>query len=655
MSKGKKTNNTMSEVKNDFLDNLESALPVTEDKKWKGTFRDFLRLYETNKFPNAGDTAHQRIERMILNAGTERVDYFGQTRTKYNFFESALFGIESTVDALMNFIHAAARRTETSRRMLLLYGPVSSGKSDICTLIKRGLERFSCTQEGAVFALSGSKMNENPFLLVPEHLRDEFTKHYGVHIEGNLSPHTQWRVDNEFHGKFMDFPVERIFLSESRRIGVGTWEPTDPKSNDQSELTGSIDFARIQEFGDEADPRAFNFNGELNVSNRGIMEFIEGLKSEEKFLRVLLTATQEKVIKAPRFGLISVDTLIIIHSNEEEVRNFMAEPRFKAYHDRMVPIKVPYNLCVSNEVGIYEKLLGKSDLDKCKIAPHTLKTCAIVSALSRMEPPTGDLSLIKKMRLYDGQHVRGMKTEQVLDMRRKSLREGMTGISPRFVIDQINMAIAKTIEDNKTYITPIDALRQITFSTSARDSFTEEEKIRYKELLDIARQEFNDLLRNDIQKAFFLSFEDEAKSFCTKYLEQIEAALNGTNPRDPVTGDETELDENLMDAIESHIGVSSSGKDDFRNEILRYFGSAALKGKKVDYSQHAALREAIQKQLFAERQNVIRMTVSTTNPDPEALRRLNEVVDRMVTQHGYTAESANELLKYASAHLFEKK
>jgi len=162
------------------------------------------------------------------------------------------------------------------------------------------------------------------------------------------------------------------------------------------------------------------------------------------------------------------------------------------------------------------------------------------------------------------------------------------------------------------------------------------------------------MLKKDIQKAFFVSFQDEARALFENYLDQIEAVGSGTKPRDPVTGDEIDVNEKLMNSIENHIEISSSGKEDFRNEVLRFVGHAARSKKEFDYTQHAQLREAIEKQLFDERSGVIRMTVSIRNPDPEAVRRNNELIDRMVKQQNYSAEAANELLKYASAHLFDK-
>jgi serine protein kinase len=640
----------------EMLARLETAgKEAAEIERWEGTFREFLQIFESGQYPSMGVLSHQRVHKMILSHGTERVDHFGQERTRYHFFEKRLFGIEQSIDEIMSYISSAAQRTETARRMLLLWGPPSSGKSDLVSLVKRGLEAYSKTDDGAIFAIKGSKTHENPFLLVPHELREDFEKQYGLPIEGELNPHTAMMLE-QYKGNFMEVPIERIFISEARRVGVGTWLPSDTKSQDISDLIGDIDYAKIQKFGSESDPRAYNFDGELFAANRGVMEFIEGLKADEKFLRVNLTATQEKLIKAPRFGMIYVDVFIIMHTNEEEFTSFMMEKKYEAYHDRMVIVRVPYNLSVPNEVKIYEKLLAGTDAEKeMHIAPRTLEVAAMFAVLSRLHSSQkSDLTLLKKLKLYAGMHVKGFKKEQVPDIKKEAKLEGMSGISPRFVIDQISDAISRARDDGRDFITPLDVLRQVQRGVHSRDKFTDEDKTKCEQFIDIARTEWNDQLRNDIQKAFFLSYEDEARNLCENYLDQIEAACAGQLPRDPITGEETELDESLMDSVEDQIDISASGKEDFRNEILRAVAQASRKEMTFDYTQHSQLREGIQKALFEERKGVIRMTVSSRNPDPEAIKRINDVVDRMSKQQGYSAKAANELLKYASAHLFDK-
>ena len=1097
-----------------IVDKLEQVSKQEPPKPWKGTFRDFLNLFETEEFKNLGVLSHKRVYNMVLSQGTTKDDYYGKKRESYNFFEDRFFGMRETIDQIMSYCFSAAQRTETSRRMLLLYGPPSSGKSDLIASLKKGLEKYTVGDAGAVFALEGSDMHENPLLLVPYDLRKEFEQTYNVPIEGELSPTSRYRLEHEFNGDFMKYPIERIFFSEAKRVGIGTWLPSDPKcitgdclvltehglqrgktlfrelienksksmhkkaygtsgqvniknchdngcrpvfnvnargltikatnnhrfltvdsdgtfkhqyvknivgksilvkvgtevfgshgvlkrlsdhaytsqhdecdlpalltpsmsrltgylvadghcdnsqidfsnqdnslnvdvqsiiadtfliesaiykrggstnayidavdlkqvlieedveqgiviskqrfvdfmnlnfslnnvacekkvpdvilsaskenqlefleglylvdgyaivhgktanisfgsyslqlvqeiqvmllnlgvfggissyqnkeysknikyelicegedalalaellprfmknrgvdfseassdgkfnyesfgdlsgliadiresidlrymifansvnvkstsrqslirwkrhldsdecnwikpenkesivgrinsllsyrcipvvsaeyvgmeqvydlevdhedhvfvvngmvshnSQDVSELLGSVDMAKIQKVGSESDPNAYNFDGEFFAANRGIMEYIEGLKADERFLRCNLTATQEKCVKAPRFGLLYLDTFIVMHTNEEEFRGFMNEKKYEAYHDRIITVPTPYCTEVSSEVKIYEKLLSGTDVSDMHIAPHTLKTAAMFAVLSRLEPPMEgeDMTLIQKMKLYDNNQVKGHKIEEVIDIKKKYSREGMSGASPRFVIDQIVAAISKAKVEGRDFVTSLDILRQLNNGVNAKETLTAENKTAFKSHLSSSREEWNDLLSRDIQQAFYVSFKEEARNLVENYIDQIEASASGTTLRDPTTDEEVDPDEALMESIEDHIGITNHGRESFRNEILRMVGHVSRKNKSFDYTSHATLREAIEKQLFHERKNVIRMTTTTRNPDQEQLKKINEVVERLTEKDlGYTASSANELLKYASAHLFDK-
>ncbi len=92
-------------------------------------------------------------------------------------------------------------------------------------LLKRGLEEYSRTDEGALYAIKGSPMRENPLNLVPASLRPKFRDTYGVDINGELSPWARDYVERDFEGDFLRVPVERAFLSEASRQGIGTYAP----------------------------------------------------------------------------------------------------------------------------------------------------------------------------------------------------------------------------------------------------------------------------------------------------------------------------------------------------------------------------------------------------------------------------------------------
>jgi serine protein kinase len=290
----------------DIFKRISEFKAESEKLLWTGTFKEYITLLKND--PQPAMTAHARVYEMIKSFGV------GETggQKQYKFFEQEIFGLDRAIEKLVEeYFHSAARRLDVRKRILLLMGPVSGGKSTIVTLLKKGLERFSREQGGAVYAIHGCPMHEEPLHLIPHELRPEVEESLGVRIEGNLCPSCQMRLRTEYGGRIEEVPVERVMISEEGRVGIGTFSPSDPKSQDIADLTGSIDFSTITEFGSESDPRAYRFDGELNKANRGLMEFQEMLKCDEKFLWNLLSLTQEGNFKAGRFALISADESIV--------------------------------------------------------------------------------------------------------------------------------------------------------------------------------------------------------------------------------------------------------------------------------------------------------------------------------------------------------
>lgn len=535
------------------------------------------------------------------------------------------------------------------KRILLLMGPVSGGKSTLVTLLKRGLEQYSRTDAGAVYAIAGCPMHEDPLHLIPLELRPEIERELGVRIEGNLCPSCQMRLKNEYHSDIEQVGVVRVLLSEEERVGIGTFSPSDPKSQDIADLTGSIDFSTITEFGSESDPRAYRFDGELNKANRGVMEFQEMLKCDEKFLWNLLSLTQEGNFKAGRFALISADEMIIAHTNETEYKSFISNKKNEALQSRMIVMPVPYNLRVSEEEKIYAKLIGQSDMKHVHIAPHALRAAAIFSILTRLkESKKQGMDLIKKLRMYDGEEVEGYKEADLKEMQTEYLDEGMSGIDPRYVINRISSAL---IKGDLQCMNALDVLRAIKDGLDQHPSITKEERERYLNFISIARKEYDILAKSEVQKAFVYSFEESAKTLFENYLDNIEAFCNWSKIRDPLTDEEMEPDERLMRSIEEQIGISENAKKAFREEILIRISAYSRKGKKFEYNNHDRLREAIEKKLFTDLKDIVKITTSSKTPDESQLKRINEVSRRLIDEHNYCPICANELLKYVGSLL----
>ena len=632
-----------------ITERLEDLRREHEALRWEGSFRDNFELVAQN--PRIAQLSHARINDMVHAAGVERLNEGTQHEVlAYNFFSPELFGIEEPIAKIVEYFKSAAQRLEVRKRILLLMGPVGGGKSTIVNMLKRGLEGWTQIEAGAVYAIKDCPMHEEPLHLIPHQLRAEVEKHYGIYIEGDLCPQCRYSLEKTYAGKHEEVKVHRVVFSEKERVGIGTFSPSDPKSQDITELTGSIDLSTIGEVGVESDPRAYRFDGELNIANRGLMEFVEMLKVDEKFLYSLLTLSQEQSIKTGRFAMIYADEVILSHSNENEYIAFAGNRKSEALQDRIILVRVPYNLRVSQEERIYDKLLRQSEaLRNVHLAPNTLRVAAMFAVMTRLEEPKRQsVDIVKKMKLYDGEDVEGYKSKDVRELKEETIREGMDGISPRYIINRLSTAL---VRDGVTCINPIDALRAIKDGFEQHTGISSEQRERYLNMISLARKEYDELAKIEVQRAFVYSFEEMARTMCNNYLDNVEAFCNKERIKDPITEEEMDPDEQLMRSIEEQIGISENAKNTFRQEILIRISSYARKGKAFEYSSHERLKEAIEKKIFADLKDVVKITTSAKTPDPDQLRRINEVVDRLVRDHGYCPVCANELLTYVGTLL----
>ncbi len=629
------------------------------------SFGEYLELAAAN--PGVADLAHARIYNMIVSAGVTAGSDAKPNR--YAFFESELFGLEKVFQRLVEeYFSPAAKRLDIRKRILMLVGPVGGGKSTIVTLLKRGLERYSRTASGAFYAIEGCPMFEEPLHLIPEEQRDQFRRELGIAIEGDLCPFCQWRLEHEWQGRISEIRVRRHLFSEKNRIGIGTFKPADPKSQDVAELTGHVNLSLLvdQRFGGESDPRVYRFDGELNVASRGVVEFIEMLKLEPRFLYELNTVAGEQRIKVPQFALIYVDLAVVSHTNEYEFNRYFADPANEAMVDRIFVVKVPYNLRVSDEVRIYRKLIDQASLslddrsgeeaDRLRlvhIAPRTLQVASMLAVLSRLKPSARpSLGIMAKLKLYDGEQRVGeweQKHLREIIEEGEANKEGMDGFSPRFVINRLSSAL---VAGNQC-INPLDAMRSLRDGIKAQYAGNPKEVERLLALLDEVRKEYDEWVKKQVQRAFVYAYEESTKTLLDNYLRNVDAFSNKTKVRDPITGDEVEPDERLMSSIEEQIGVAGEArKREFREGVMRSVASCAMRGVPFVLSSNSVLQEAIEKKLFTNLKDVVKITTSTRTPDSEQLRRIDAVVARLTDpsqpeEDRYCDLCARELLKYA--------
>src|SRR5579871_5964515 len=456
----------------EFIDTLSSFSRLHRAQRWEGTFGDFLANILPGNPAALARTSHEYIWDMLRWHGRSAAGEATEIQKARELFKRELFSIDEPLARVVDYFKAAAAGSDVGRRLLLLLGPPSGGKSTLAILLKRGLEEYSRTDEGAIYAIRGSPLRENPLNLIPASLRPEFRERYGVAIQGELSPWARDFVEREYEGDFVRVPVERVFITEASRIGIGTYAPHDPTTADIADLVGSVDLAKVAQIGDEGDPRAWSWSGAVYAASRGMLEMIEILKVKREFLYLLLTMTQEKNVKVSRFPLIHLDETILAHTNLAEFHKFLQEKENEALLDRMVIIKVPYALSYREEARIYKKLTSSTQaFREVHLDPHALHVAAVFSVLTRLqEGEEHEAENAKKVRVYAGEAVEGVPESETARLRSESADEGLTGVSPRFVINAISNAITRGNTHSLTSMELLLALKDSIDSDARMES-----------------------------------------------------------------------------------------------------------------------------------------------------------------------------------------
>lgn len=643
--------------KGNFLKMIEEARKQETQVRWEGTCLEYMMLVKDN--PAIAQLAPARIYKLIMDKGTRPVegvvklpDY--EDMVSYNFFNEELYGLEEPLHDIMNFFKAGARRTETGKRILILVGPVSSGKSTIATLLKRGLEEDTTP----IYAIKGCPMHEEPLHLIPRNQRPKWEEILGVKIEGDLCPMCRFNLlssddyrDKDGNILWERYPVVRIKLDEKARCGIGTFQPSDPKNQDIAELIGRIDLSKITQYG-ETDPRAYSLDGELEIANRGLMEYVEILKCDIKFHYILITVAQEQLLKAPGFPQIYVDLVILSHTNQTEFNKFKSVKENEALHDRMYPIFVPYNLRVAEEEKIYRKLIERSEFRNVHLAPYSLAVAAQFAVLTRLSESQLCPNLIEKMKYYNGDPVAEKEKDQVdvvqLRLEGKNKGEGMSGISPRFVVNALNVALGG--KEALRCVNPLDVIRALRANFEHHIGFTDEERGRFLNLLvgekDSVLSEYREIAKKEVNRAFLFAYEDQAQALFENYMKNATAFCLKKKIRDPVTREEQEPDEKLMRSIEEMIGVSENAKREFRQGIFVFKSEAIDQGREFSFNTYTPLQTAIERKLIGDLKNVVSLTIADrSRRDPKTVKRRQDALEGL-QQKGYCPVCAENLLQF---------
>jgi serine protein kinase len=655
------------------------------DLAWEGSFEDYLEVVRNS--PQVTRNAFQRMYDMIIRYGIEEYTDNKKKLVRYNFFKDesnlgadAVYGLDIPLMRLVHVFKAAAEGYGPEKRVILLHGPVGSSKSTIARLLKKGVEQYSTTTDGALYTFSWTNlddvgmagtesaelpcpMHEEPLRLVPPAWRPQAVRDLGlsspqfhVRIDGDLDPACRFvfnRLMDKYGGDWskvvQHVRVRRLVLSEKDRIGVGTFQPKDEKNQDSTELTGDINYRKIAEYGSDSDPRAFNFDGEFNVANRGIVEFIEVLKLDVAFLYDLLGASQEHKIKPKKFAQTDIDEVILGHTNEAEYKKLLSNEFMEALRDRTIKIDIPYITKVSEEIRIYEKDFGRDKVAGKHVAPHTLEVAAMWASLTRLEDPKKhNLSLVQKMKLYDGKVLPGYTQDTVKELRKEAAREGMEGISPRYVQDKISNALVNDMGEGT--INPFMVMSELEKGLRHHSLITsDEQRKRYSECIGMVKREYEEIVKNEVQRAISAD-EDAIQKLAANYIDSIKAFTLKEKVKDRFTREDVEPDERLMRSIEEKIDIPENRKDDFRREIMNYIGALAVDGKRFEWHTNDRLRRALELKLFEDQKDAIKLqTLVSSVIDKETQEKIDIIKTRMIKYFGYNEVSARDVLDYVAS------
>jgi serine protein kinase len=652
---------------------------------WEGTFEQYLAIVRER--PQVTRNAYQRLYDMIISSGTEEYIDNKKKLVRYNFFkdevgggQNAIYGLDIPLMRLVHVLKAAAEGYGPEKRVILLHGPVGSSKSTIARLLKQGIEAYSRTADGALYTfdwinLAGvglstldterfaSPMNEEPLRLIPPDWREKAIEQAGlsndqfkVRVDGDLDPasryifkHLMTKYEGDWSKVMNHVRVRRMVLSEKDRVGIGTFQPKDEKNQDSTELTGDINYRKIAEYGSDSDPRAFNFDGEFNIANRGIVEFIEVLKLDVAFLYDLLGASQEHKIKPKKFAQTDIDEVIIGHTNEAEYKKLLNNEFMEALRDRTIKIDIPYITKLTEEIRIYEKDFNSRKIKSKHIAPHTLEVAAMWAVMTRLEDPKKhNLSLVQKMKLYDGKVLPGYTQDTVKELRKEAKREGMEGISPRYIQDKISNALVNDAGEGT--INPFMVLNELDKGLRHHSLITNDEtRKRYAEIIGLVKREYEEIVKNEVQRAISAD-EDAIAKLAANYIDNIKAFTLKEKVKNRYTGQDEEPDERLMRSIEEKIDIPENRKDDFRREIMNFIGALAVEGKRFQWNTNDRLRRALELKLFEDQKDSIKLkTLVAAVVDKDTQEKIDIIKSRLIKNFGYNEVSATDVLNYVAS------
>ncbi|ACV48344.1 MULTISPECIES: PrkA family serine protein kinase [Halomicrobium] len=680
------TKESLEELSREYQDSIPADLRTTHSFDWY--------LDELYDHPTIARNAHQRVADMFDYYGTEYdedagvVEYKLASEDPINDGENTFYGrvVHEAMHEFVNKVKSGARGLGPEKRIKLLLGPVGSGKSDFDRQIRRYFEDYTLRDDGQMYTFRWtnlcdviddqdpaddvvrSPMNQDPIVLLPQKQRDrviedineELDAPYTIRNEQSLDPASEFYMDrllahyDDDLESVLDNHVEivRFVADENQRQGIETFEPKDKKNQDETELTGDVNYSKIAIYG-ESDPRAFDYSGAFCNANRGIFSGEELLKLQREFLYDFLHATQEQTIKPKNNPRIDIDQVIVGRTNMPEYRDKKGDEKMEAFNDRTKRIDFPYVLGYEDEARIYRKMLRNADLPDIQVEPHTLEMAGLFGVLTRIEEPDSEtVDMLQKAKAYNGE-IGEAEDVDVKKLREEAaetadIGEGMDGVSPRFIGDEIAEAIMDSMHRSRQFLSPLTTFNHLEGNLENHGSIPEEEFSTYYRYLELVREEYKQRAIEDVRHA--LAYDvDEIQRQGEKYMDHVMAYIDDDTVEDDLTGREQEPDEQFLRGVEEKLDLPEDRKDDFRQEVSNWVSRRAREGDTFNPQDNDRLRRALERKLWEDKKHNINFSALVSSGEMDDDER-NEWIDALIEQ-GYSEEGAKEVLEFAGAEV----
>ncbi|MFD2053601.1 PrkA family serine protein kinase [Mesorhizobium calcicola] len=596
------------------------------------------RMVEAIGEPNLVDTSKdERLGRIFSN----------RTVKIYPSF-SDFYGMEDTIERIAGYFRYASQGLEERKQILYLLGPVGGGKSSLAERLKKLME------QRPIYTLKvGNQVSpvfESPLgLFHPDRMGDLLQDKYGIarrRLSGLISPWAAKRLD-ELSGDISKFSVVKLMPSRLRQIGIAKTEPGDENNQDVSALVGKVDIRQLENFS-QSDPDAYSYSGGLNRTTQGLLEFVEMFKAPIKVLHPLLTATQEGSYNGTEnFGAFPYQGIIVAHSNESEWQQFKNNKNNEAFLDRILVVKVPYCLRITEERQIYEKLLRESELAASPCAPEVLDILSRFTVSTRLAEHDNS-PLYTKMRAYDGENLKDVdpKAKSVQEYRDAAgVDEGMRGVSTRFAFKILSQTF--NYDTKEVAADPVH-LMYILEEAIKREQFPKEAEAAYLDFIksEIATR-YAEFIGHEIQKAYLESYSEYGQNLFDRYIAYADAWIEDQDYKDPDTGQilKREVLENELSQVEKPAGIANP--KDFRNEVVKFALRARARNhdRNPSWTSYEKLREVIEKRMFGQVEDLLPVISFGSKQDSVTEKRHNEFVQRMV-ERGYTQRQVRRLVDW---------